>query len=279
MARLMCGRSATARLMAIAALCVWSSVGPRAAAGPSQDLPRLTGPVTDLAGVIDAASAAEIDRISGVLLAATGDVLVVVTVPSIAPYGSVEEYATRLFEQAGIGDRDNDNGVLILTAVNDRKVRIEVGYGLEEHVPDGAAGDTIRTYLLPAFREGRYGAGLVAATSALATRLAERRGVTLDGVAVPVSTTPGQQSHRSGSWSGLVFVVLVIIFVVLRAAGRGGGGHHTFTGRRRRGTWSGWHGGVGGFGGGFGSGGFGGGGRFGGFGGGMSGGGGASGGW
>jgi uncharacterized protein len=249
-------------------------------------LPALTAPVNDFAKVIDAASAAELDRIIRVLQAASGDVVVVVTVDTIESHGSIEEYAVRLFEQSGIGTRESDNGALVLVAVKDRKVRIEVGYGLEAFVTDGFAGDTIRTHLLPAFREGRYGPGLVAATSVLANRIADGRGVALADVQLPRP----RRSRGEAPPAGIpIFIVAMIIVFVVSAIRSGMGGGPGARGRGR-GTWSGWHGGIGGFGGGFGSGGFRGGGfgggrggggfgGFGGFGGGRSGGGGASGGW
>lgn len=240
----------------------------------AQVLPALTAPVNDIAQVIDAASAAELDRVIRVLQAATGDVIVVATVDTFAPSATIEELAVQLFQRAGIGTRAKDNGALILLAVRDRRVRVEVGYGLEEFITDGFAGDTIRMQMLPEFRENRYGAGLVAGTTRIITRIAEARGVTLENVAVPVS----QASDRgSGPSVGTILLIFIIFSLLSRFVGSGRRGAALGKGRGR-GTWSGWHGGIGGFGGGFGSGG-GSGGGFGGFGGGRSGGGGASGGW
>ena len=127
----------------------------------AQSLPVLTKPVNDLANVIDPASAQELERRITALQLKTTDAVVVVTIKTFAPFGSIEEYAVKLFERAGIGDRKKDNGVLILVAVEERRVRIEVGYGLEETITDGFSGDTIRQDLLPEFRNGRYGQGLV----------------------------------------------------------------------------------------------------------------------
>ncbi len=258
-------------------VCAW----PATAQTPAGAIPTLTTTVNDFAKVIDPASAAEIDRLIRALQAASGDVIVVATITNMAPFGSIEEYAVRMFQQAGIGTRTSDNGLLMLVSVEDRKVRIEVGYGLEEFVTDGYAGELIRTSLLPAFRQERYGAGLVEATQALVWRLAAARGVTLTDVAPP---EPERRRDRNSIAPGAqkVFTIALIIFFVISAIARNSGGGSTpFNRRSRRNTWSGWHGGLGGFGGGFGSGGFGGGGGggFGGFGGGRSGGGGASGGW
>ncbi|MBM3751666.1 MAG: TPM domain-containing protein [Acidimicrobiia bacterium] len=272
-----------------AAVCVALMIGapPAIAQTPAGNIPALTDTVNDFAKVIDPASTAEMNRLIRALQAASGDVIVVATIPNMGPYGSIEEYAVRMFQQAGIGTRASDNGLLILVSVEDRKVRIEVGYGLEEFVTDGYAGELIRTQLLPAFRQNRYGEGLADVTRVLAWRLADARGVTLADVEAPAvgpERTPDSFEVSHGAqW---VFTIALIIFFVISAIARnsGGGGSTPFNPRSRRNTWSGWHGGLGGFGGGFGSGGFGGGfggrgGGFGGFGGGRSGGGGASGGW
>ena len=241
----------------------------------AQALPTLSAPVTDLAGVIDPASAAEMDRRIRALEAATKDAVVVVTVKTFAPYGSIEEYAVKLFEQAGVGQRGKDNGVMILLAHQERRVRIEVGYDLEEFITDGYAGDIIRQQLLPAFREGRFGEGLLAGTTRIIDRITERRGVG------PVTPQPARDEspNTTPPLVGLIgAIILILIISNLRGGFRGP------RGRRRWGPWSGWTGGAGPFGGGFNTGGFGGfggggGGGFGGFGGGRSGGGGASGGF
>jgi uncharacterized protein len=269
-----------ARLTAFGAATVVAAALSWAAPVAGQSFPALTRPVNDLAGVIDAASAAELDRRIRALYAATGDSLVVATVDTYQPLGSIEEYAVRLFERAGIGDKDTDSGVLIVVAVEDRAVRIEVGYGLEGFITDGFAGETIRAAMLPSFRAGRYGEGLVAGATRLIQRIAEGRGVTVDAVPAAQPVKRGLPAWQVLALLGVGFVILLI--VVGSLVRRFGGGPPRP--RRRRSTWSGWHGGIGGFGGGRFGGGFGGfgggsGGGFGGFGGGMSGGGGASGRW
>jgi uncharacterized protein len=247
----------------------------------AQTLPTLSGPVNDLAHVIDAESASSLDRRIRSLQATTKDAVVVATVDSYAPYGSIDEYAVHLFERAGIGTREKDNGILIVLAVKERRVKIEVGYGLEEFVTDGFAGDTIRQAMLPSFRQGQYGEGLLGGTTRIIQRIAAARGVTLTDL--PPESAGRPVVRLSGFQILLAIIVVITILNILR---RGGGGGSGFTQGGYRGrTWSGWHGGLGGFGGGFGGfgggfgGGGGGGGGFGGFGGGRSGGGGASGGW
>jgi uncharacterized protein len=246
-----------------------------------QPPPALTDTVNDFAGVIDAGSRAELDKRIRALKAATGDVLVVATVRTFQPYGSIEEYAVKMFENGGrgVGEKGKDNGLLLLVAVDDRKVKFEVGYDLEGIIPDGYAGQTIREAITPAFRRGAYGEGLLAASTRLINRIGEQRGVTIADV--PVQQAAPVRRRSSFPWF-LIFWILVMLIGSSRGNRR----------RRRRywgsGPWSNWTGGAGSFGGGgFGSsggsfggggGGFGGGG-FGGFGGGRSGGGGASGSW
>ena len=244
--------------------------------------PALTDTVNDFANVIDQASRAELDRRIRALREATGDVLAIATVPTFQPYGSIEEYAVKMFENGGrgIGDKGKDNGLLLLVAVQDRKVKIEVGYDLEGIIPDGFAGQTIREAVTPAFRQERYGAGLLDAATRMINRIAEQRGVQIADV--PAAPAPRTRTPSRVPWT-LIFWIVVMLALSSRGNRR----------RRRRywggGPWSNWTGGVGPFGGGgFGGGGFGGfggggggsgGGGFGGFGGGRSGGGGASGSW
>jgi uncharacterized protein len=257
----------TATLALVVAL-----VGPGAAQAP----PELTGPVNDFAGIVDADSAQQIDALVRSLQQASGDVVVVATVETFAPYADLQEYAVEMFENhgRGIGDADRDNGLLIIVAVQDREARVEVGYDLEAFVTDGFAGQAIREDMAPSFARGAYGAGLLAGTARLVGRIAEGRGVTLQGV-----TLPEPRERRRGPPGGVGVVGLFLLFAAINAmAGRS----RRRLGRRwGRSPW--WYSGVGPFGGGFrGGGGFGGGGfggGFGGFGGGMSGGGGASGSW
>jgi uncharacterized protein len=248
----------------------------------AEDLPpELTKPVNDVAGVVDAASAQQIDMLIRSLQQASGDVVAVAVVDSYAPYADIREYAVKMFENhgRGIGQKGRDNGLLIVIAIKDRDAKIEVGYDLEQFITDGYAGETIRQTMAPYFKRGEYGPGLVAGVTRIVGRIAEGRNVKLQGVQLPSRPERVRKTDSGGS----VFWTLLVLFIVvnaiagrLRRRGRGG--------RWGGGPWSGWSSGVGPFGGGgfggFGGGGGGGfGGGFGGFGGGRSGGGGASGSW
>lgn len=272
------GRRTTSVVFALVLVCL---VAPGTTKASAQPIPQLTAPVNDFADVIDDNSERELDRRIRALKAASGDVVVVATVRTFKPYADIDQYAVKMFENGGrgIGDKGKDNGLLIVVAVDDRRIRIEVGYDLEQFVTDGFAGETIRDVITPQFRNGNYGAGLLAGTTSVINRIAERRGVTLQDV-------PPPPAPRRTTGSGFPWWIIILIIIIIASNRR----------RRRRrmwggGPWSGWNSGIGPFGGGgfgggfggFGGGGFGGGGGggggFGGFGGGRSGGGGASGGW
>jgi uncharacterized protein len=243
--------------------------------------PQLTAPVNDFANAIDEASERELERRIRSLQEATGDAVVVATVPTMQGYADINELARRMFENGGrgIGQKGKDNGALIVLALEERQVRIETGYDLEEFITDGFAGETIRQVMVPEFTNGEYGRGLVAGTTRIINRIAQRRGVELRDV--PRERQPIETPISFDSW----WVILLAWIVIMILSNRRRRGRRS---RWGRGPWSGWNSGVGpfgggsgGFGGGFGgfSSGGGGGGGFGGFGGGRSGGGGASGSW
>lgn len=273
------GASSRGASMAAPILALLLALGGAIAAQDA--LPQLTAPVNDLARVVDPTSAAELDRIIRRLEQATGDTVVVTTVPTFAPYGDIREMAVKMFENRGrgIGEKGKDNGMLVLVAVNDRKVWVEVGYGLEGIITDGFAGEVSRQYMAPAFREGAYGRGLVAGVTRIIGRIGEARGVSVDDL--PRVRSDREVEHE-GIPIGLLLLLLLVLFIVLANASA-----QSRASRPRRrdrywggGPWSGWGGGWGGFGGGtggFGGGNFGGG--FGGFGGGRSGGGGGGASW
>jgi uncharacterized protein len=241
------------------------------------DLPELTAPVNDFAHVVDPQSAQGIERLSRALKDASGDVVVVATVPTIEGYGDIREYATKLFENhgKGIGDKGKNNGLLILLALKERRVWIEVGYGLEEFITDRFSGETSRQYMVPEFRTGGYGQGLLVGTARVVGRIAKGRGVMLKDVELPAD------DEREGQAPNFPVLIPVLIFIAILIISRIGGGPGAGMLLWGLGPWSRWSSGVGSFGGGrgggWGGGGFGGG--FGGFGGGGSGGGGGGAGW
>ncbi|MGH9373527.1 MAG: TPM domain-containing protein, partial [Vicinamibacterales bacterium] len=221
----------------VASIALWVGT---AAAQPAP--PQLTGTVNDFANVVDEASERELDRRIRSLQAATGDVIVVATVPALEGYADINEFAVKLFENGGrgIGQKGKDNGALIVLALKEKEARIEVGYDLEEFITDGYAGETIRQVMVPEFRKGEYGRGLVAGATRLINRVAERRGVELQDV--PRERQPIQAPP---TFKALPVIVFILIFLFVMSNRRGG---------RRRRHWGGWNSGVGPFGGGLGGG-------------------------
>lgn len=238
--------------------------------------PVLNDVVNDFANVLDGDTTAQLKDLSQRLQAASGDVLVFATVKTFQPWPDMQSFAVKMFENGGkgIGTKGKDNGALIILALDDRQVRIEVGYGLEGFITDGFSGQTSRDTMAPRFRTGDFGGGLLAGATVVARRIAEGRNVPLD-----LGRVQEEPPRRSRPISGFPWIIIIIIILnVINRRGGGGPG-----GRRR------WSSGVGAFGaasilsgrGGWGGGGFGGGGGggFGGFGGGRSGGGGGGASW
>ena len=218
--------------------------------------PELGGRVVDGAGLLSPAAERALDeRLAGHERASRNQV-VVVTVDSLQGR-TIEEFGYQLGRAWGIGQAGEDNGVLLIVAPNERKVRIEVGYGLEGTLTDALSSNIIHSVVLPAFRRGDTEGGIEAGAVAIIDAL---------GGEYEMRPTGGQRPQGPPSVGALV---LVVAFVILMSVLRGphlGGRRGVFFGPGLGGR------SRGGFGGGFGGGGFGGGG-------GGFGGGGASGGW
>ena len=121
--------------------------------------PRPDGYVTDLASVFTDADEKYLENYLGTLERDTAAEVAVVTVVTLDGM-TIEEYASRVFQEWGIGQRRHDNGVLLLVAPSERTVRIEVGYGLEGILPDGLVGEIIRTEMVPEFKAGNVPRGI-----------------------------------------------------------------------------------------------------------------------
>jgi uncharacterized protein len=221
--------------------------------------------VTDLAGVLTPEQKQALENKLVAIDDSSSNQIAVVIIPSLDGYPK-EEYANKLLREWGIGSKKN-NGVLLLIAINDRQIWIEVGYGLEGAIPDITALNIIDNDIKPAFKAGNYYQGIDQATDNIAKAAVGE---------YKVAKAKKSKSRGSGGF----LIILIIIFLVLRS-GRGGGGSNiggggfsdVATGMLLGSLLGGGgrHGGGGGFGGG--------GGGFGGFGGGSSGGGGAGGSW
>lgn len=242
-----------ARALAAALLLLSLPALPAAAA---ETFPEHRGYVTDAAGAMGE-WAAKTDALCREIERKTTAEIAVLTVRTTGPLPA-QQYAQDVFDRWKIGKKGKDNGVLVLLAVDDRKIWIATGYGVEGVLPDGKVGGIRDTVMLPAFRQKRYGEGIYLGVAAVGHVLGA-------GTESPV----GKKRRHGGVPVSLLLFALVVGVLVVRSLFAGPFGAH----RRGGGGW--YPGGFGG--GGFGGGGFGGG--FGGFGGGSSGGGGAGGGW
>lgn len=199
----------------------------------------------------------------------TGNQIAIVTVKTLDGY-PIEDFTLKILREWGIGGKKNNNGVVIFAAIDDHKLRIEIGYGLEGAIPDITASAIISNDLAPNFRQGDYYRGFDEAITSLSRAAAGEY------------HEPREKNDGGGGESIFVFLIIMVIVIIIisRSGGRGGGGFASRRGYRSLpGTF--WFPGGGGWSGGGGGGGWsgGGGGGFGGFGGGGGGGGGASGGW
>ncbi|CAN7202453.1 TPM domain-containing protein [Phenylobacterium sp. LjRoot164] len=251
--------------LAVLVLFVWVGA---AAAAPT--FPPLTGRVVDDANILSPETEAQLTTELANLETQTGRQLVVATLPDLQGY-EIEDYGYQLLRTWGIGSKERNDGAILIVAPSDRKVRIEVGYGLEPVLTDALSSLIINQRIIPAFKEGRLEEGVVDGTQAIVQQLS----LPDDEARAAVAKAKESPQNEGGVSFGTI-VVLLIIFWLLRGV---------FGGRRRGSLWwlplilssgggggrggGGWSGGGGG---GFGGGGFSGGG-------GSGGGGGASGSW
>ncbi|MQP77520.1 YgcG family protein [Stenotrophomonas sp. MYb238] len=161
-------------------------------------IPPLDSPVVDTTGTLDAAQTQALVRQALALQQRKGSQLQVLIVPSTQPE-DIAQYATRVFEQWRIGRKGVDDGVLLLVARNDRRVRIEPGYGLEGAIPDAVANRVIQEYLVPHFRNDDYAGGIAEATAVL-VRL-------VDGEQLPA---PVASNRDPGGGDATFFIALFI---------------------------------------------------------------------
>jgi uncharacterized protein len=151
--------------MAAALLLAGCSEEPPAAAGPS-------GPVIDEADVFDAETEAELDARLRLHLDAERTAIIVNTVQSLNG-DTIEHYATDRFNTWGVGHAETHRGVLLVLAIDDRKLRIEVGCGVEAELTDAEAGQIIEDVIVPQLREGRYSEAVDAGIEAITAELGD----------------------------------------------------------------------------------------------------------
>ena len=262
------------RLIALATLVAvgWLLICAQAFAQSTPKFPALTGRVVDQAQLLEPAKEAELTEKLAAFERDTTDQLVVVTVDSLQGR-EIEDYGYQLGRAWGIGQKDGDNGVLLIVAPNERKVRIEVGYGLEGVMTDALSALIIHDQILPAFRNGGYERGISSGVDAIITQLSLDPAEAQARASKAVAPAPAKPIGAAVV-IGIIFLFLFLSMVGAASRGRRRGGGNGIApvlvwiaaealsgGRGGGGGWGG--GGGGGFGGG--GGGFGGGGASGGW--------------
>jgi len=211
----------------------------------AQTFPELTGRVVDQAGILRPEDKLAIEQKLKAYEEKTSDQVVVATVRSLEGH-SVEDYANRLFRDWKLGTKEKNNGVLLLVAPAEKKVRIEVGYGLEGALTDVLGGIIIRTAIAPKFKTGDFSGGIDAGVDAI----------------VSVLSGDAEEWHRKGKpprddsaspvdWLTLIWVLFVLFLIVRAFMQERQGMSRPY--RRRGGDWialppsgGGWSGGGGG---------------------------------
>ena len=145
--------------------------------------------VTDMPGMLRADTIAQLNSTISDFERTTGGEMAVVVIGSLDGL-SIEEAAVQLFNTWGIGKKSKDNGLLLLWSTGDRRVRVEVGYGLEGVLPDGKTGAILDTYVIPRFKSGEFDEGVLAGVAALLSVVRN------EPVELP---SPGSESYESGS--------------------------------------------------------------------------------
>ncbi|MBS0273860.1 MAG: TPM domain-containing protein [Proteobacteria bacterium] len=202
---------------ALALAIVFAFAG-AAVAAPT--FPQLTGRVVDDAHILSPDVQAQLTQKLADLEQRTSRQLVVVTLPSLQGY-EIEDYGYQLGRAWGIGQKKLDNGALFIIAPNERRVRIEVGYGLEPVLTDALSSVILQTKVLPRFKAGDMSGGIVDGTNAIVEQLL------LDAPAAKARVAEAEKQAKdrdSDDPFTAIFVFIVIMIVVSRIFRRGGGG-------------------------------------------------------
>lgn len=178
------------------------------------------GYVSDFAKVIDPASKQELERYCAAVEKSTGAQLALVTIETLSG-DPVEDVANLLYRKWGIGQKGKNEGALFLLVIQDRRSRLEVGYGSEPYLTDAFAGEVLRE-MRPALRQEQYGEALKAAAATIGNQIAKAKGVTIQPL--PRRLTPENNPDYSDGPSFWVILLVFIVVIFLMGRRRGGGG-------------------------------------------------------
>ena len=187
----------------------------------AQTFPPLTGRVVDQAHLLSPEQVQDLTSKSAALESQKGAQFVVATVNSLEGY-PVEDYGYRLGRAWGIGQKGKDNGVILLVAPNEHKVRIEVGYGATPYITDAMSGLIIRENVIPRFKQNDYGGGIEAGADAIIKQMSLSPDEAQKNIAAAEQVQQKRQ-HSGGNPLPFIFWLMVIGFVVLSHFRRGRG--------------------------------------------------------
>lgn len=190
----------------LAALCLLWLVSAIALAQQLAPIPPLDSPVVDTTGTLDAASRAQLVQQAEALQQRKGSQLQVLIVPTTEPE-DIAQYSQRVYDQWKLGREKIDDGVILVVAKDDRRVRIQPGYGLEGAIPDATASRIIQEYLVPKFRAGDFAGGVTDATAQL-VRLIEG-----EALPEPVADHPAGRD-RGGNWLFALIAAFIVANVI-----------------------------------------------------------------
>lgn len=176
-------------------------------------------PVVDLAGIIDDSVEAKLNQYLRELEQKTTAQVAVLTIKSLDGQSLEDLSITIAHDKWQLGQKGKDNGVLVMVALNDRKYRIEVGYGLEGILPDSLVGAVGRQYLVPYFKKGDYSNGLYAGVLVIANEIANDANVKVTGLPTIKKVQPARTDKRSSGLFGKILSVaifLVIFFIFIK---------------------------------------------------------------
>lgn len=178
---------------------------------------------TDAGGIVDAAQSSALNDKLAQFEQRSGAQLIIYTFPSLDGE-ALEDFTIRCAERWKVGNKKYDNGLILFVFVKEKKVRVEVGYGLEGTMTDAVSSRVIREQIAPNFQQGNYGAGLHAAADAIIARIEKN-----EAPVAPVNGGRGAQSAKPNGFDGFAFIILLFVFFVfilpmLRRRGGGGGG-------------------------------------------------------
>lgn len=229
--------------LASAMLALFLLLGSAASVSAALDIPAPVGDiyVQDFEGLLSAEQKAELSNLGRALEDATKAQVAVLTVPTLGG-SDIEQYGNQAFRKYALGNKELNNGVMLLLSMGERQARIEVGYGLEGAIPDGKAGRILDTTAIPYLKENKPDQAIVQTYKALYNEVAAEYGVqdklNPESVVLPESGTATDQSGSDGGGFSILWMIVIVVligadFIFFRGAitltllsmlGRGGGG-------------------------------------------------------